>query len=98
MERRLVFAILLMILVAVVPSLFLKPPRRPVTVADSTLTQAAPRDTVRAPAATRPVERRAIPPAQPRPAAAPAETVTVVSPLARYTLSSAGATLESAEL
>ncbi len=100
MERRLVFAILLMILVAVVPSLFLKPARRPTAAADST--QAAPV----APGATgaqspaRPTTAAPMRPAPPPPraAAAPAETVTVATPLARYTLSSTGATVERAQL
>jgi YidC/Oxa1 family membrane protein insertase len=98
MERRLVVAILLMILVAVVPSLFLKSPRRPPVLADSTRVQPAVPDSVPARPAARPAETRAIRQEAARVAPAPAETVTVTTPLARYTLSSAGATLEQAEL
>jgi YidC/Oxa1 family membrane protein insertase len=98
MERRLVVAILLMIVVAVLPSLFLKSPRRPVTAVDSTQVQPAGPDTARAqPAAAKPAEPRPIPQAPTRRPAAPAETVTVATPLAKYTMSSAGATLDEAE-
>ncbi len=97
MERRLVVAILLMIVVAVLPSLFIKPPRRPV-VPDSA--RVAPPDTVRAESVARaaPVPVR---PARRAPAAAPsapAETAVVATPSAKYELSSAGATLQQAEL
>jgi len=95
MERRLVVAILLMIAVAVLPSLFTKPaPRR----------ARAPGDTTRVSAAA-PESARAAPPpptpARPRPAVAPAaapETVVVATTAARYRLSSLGASLVGAEM
>jgi YidC/Oxa1 family membrane protein insertase len=98
MERRLVVAILLMIVVAVLPSLFLKSPRRPVAAADSTQVRPAGPDTTHARPAAKAVEPRPIRPAPARRPLALAETVTVATPLARYTMSSAGATLEGAEL
>ncbi|HXY68193.1 MAG TPA: membrane protein insertase YidC [Gemmatimonadales bacterium] len=96
MERRLVVAILLMIAVAIVPSLLLKPaPRRAASPGDTA--QAAP-----AAPSPRPAEvpRPAPAPRRPSPAAAgtPAETVVVATPAARYRLTSMGAALESAEL
>ncbi len=102
MERRLVLAIVLMMLVAIIPSLFLKA-RRPVRsasggdTAGAAVRQPAPESAARAIPAPAPVQRRQAPPVR---AAAPvaAETVTVATPLARYTLTSAGAAIESAEL
>ncbi len=109
MERRLVFAILLMIVVAVVPSLFLKPARRPpLRGTDSTHAQPGPTDTVRAGAAAArgaqaPQTPRPTPVPAARPAAAPvapvpAETTTVADPLAQYTFTTIGAALERAGL
>jgi len=98
LERRLVVAILLMIGVAVLPSLFIKSPRRPTAPVDSTQARAAAPDTAPAAAPPKAEERKAVRPAPTRKLAAPTETVTVATPLARYTLSSAGATLEGAEL
>jgi YidC/Oxa1 family membrane protein insertase len=106
MERRLVVAVLLMIVVAVVPSLFFKSAHRPVPgiPADSAAaTAAAPRaDTVTAPAAPRAVARPTAPPRRrssvpPAPAVA-AETVTVGGSEARYTFTTLGAALERAVL
>jgi YidC/Oxa1 family membrane protein insertase len=103
MERRLVVAILLMIVVAVLPSLFIKPPpRRPPSAVPDTARvgpAAAPETTHVAPAP----RAAPVPPRAPRPAAAarpsaPADTVRLTTPHAAYTLSSAGATLEQVEL
>jgi YidC/Oxa1 family membrane protein insertase len=97
MERRLVFAILLMIIVAVLPSLFIKSPRRPAPAVDTTRTPPPVADS----AAVRPApppEPERMSRAAPRQAPASAETVTVATRQARYTLSSAGATLEGAQL
>ena len=102
MERRLVVAILLMIAVAMVPSLFFKPPRRPTpSPGDSARASAVPAETATArpapgptPGPTPPGIRRA-----PR-AAAPAisaETLSVATSGARYTLTTLGAALEGAE-
>ncbi len=97
MERRLVVAILLMIMVAVVPSLFIKPPRRPVSTDSS---RVGPPDTARAESVARPAPAPVRPVRRPAPAApsAPAETVSVATPLATYELSGAGATIQRAEL
>ena len=98
MERRLVVAILLMILVAVLPSLFLKSRPRPVAPADSTQARVPSPDTTHAPPTVEEEEIRATRPAPVRLPAAPAESVIIATPLARYTLSGEGATLEGAEL
>jgi YidC/Oxa1 family membrane protein insertase len=101
MERRLVLAIVLMILVAVIPSLFIKPAaRRPAGPADTARGgPRPPRDTVAiaAPAARAP-ERRLPPQAAGESARVIAETASVVTPAARYTLSSFGAAVEGAVL
>jgi YidC/Oxa1 family membrane protein insertase len=95
MERRLVFAIVLMILVAVIPSLFIKPTRRPSRAADTTRAAPTPaRESVVA--APQPPPMRA--PRVTPPARVPSETATVATPGARYTLSSDGATIERAVL
>ena len=99
MERRLILAIALMIVVAVLPSLFLKPaPRRPVAGAG-----AAAESTAAAAVATPPSAPAAAASAAPTPAArpaesAPAETVELATPRARYTFTTYGAALESAVL
>ena len=99
LERRLVVAILLMIAVAVLPSLFIKSPPRPIAPADTTRAPAATPDTARLPSLPRAQQpARPAPAREPAALAAPAETVTIATPLARYTLSTAGATLEGAEL
>ena len=67
LERRLVFAILLMIAVAVVPSLIIKSPRRPMAPADTTLARAATPDTARLPSLPRAQQA-----ARPAPAREPA--------------------------
>jgi YidC/Oxa1 family membrane protein insertase len=109
MERRLVVAILLMVVVAVLPSLFFKPVHRPVAAAaDTTRASAARADTsvgggrAAASATPAPPARGAAVPS-PRRNAAPAapvvaETATVADPLARYTFTTIGAALESVEL
>jgi YidC/Oxa1 family membrane protein insertase len=102
MERRLVVAILLMIAVAMVPSLFFKSPRRPApSPGDSTRASAVPAETATArptpsppPGHTPPGIRRAPPAAAP---SITAETVTVATSGARYTLTTLGAALEGAE-
>ena len=101
MERRLVFAILLMILVAVVPSLFLKPtPRRaPAAAVDSSRAIVSSADTASRAAQPRPAAApRPAAPAAPAVPSVAAETVTVSSAAAGYVFSSFGATLEGAEL
>ena len=88
-----------MIVVAVVPSLFLKPARRPaLSRADSTRAVGAPADTAIARGVAAPPVR-SVPAhaAAPVPSAAPAETLTVATAEARYTLTSLGAALQAAE-
>jgi YidC/Oxa1 family membrane protein insertase len=97
MERRLIVAILLMILVAVLPSLFIKSARRRAPSADTTQVPVAAPETTRAPAPEQ-TQARPARPAPVRVPAAPAESVTVVTPLARYTLSSDGAAVTGAEM
>ncbi|MEK7667055.1 MAG: membrane protein insertase YidC [Gemmatimonadota bacterium] len=98
MERRLLLAISLMIVVAVLPSLFIKPqprrptPQRPTPAArDSAATGPAPQAVAPAlaPAARAPVE----------PVAAPVrgDTAAVATPRARYRFNTVGAALESAQ-
>lgn len=106
MERRLVAAILLMIVVAVVPSLLFKPAHRPAAPgADTALVAAGRKDSARVATAPVAAPPSAAPVAQVRPSAlarpaapALAETVTVADPLARYTFSTIGAALERVEL
>ncbi len=107
MERRLVVAILLMIVIAVLPSLFFKPVHRPaVPGADTTRAAAARADTAAGRAAVSalpaaPARGAAVAPSRRSAAPAPAvaaETVTVADPLARYTFTTVGAALEGAEL
>jgi YidC/Oxa1 family membrane protein insertase len=97
MERRLVLAIVLMILVAVIPSLFIKPAaRRPASAADTAQAARGPEgDTAVAAPRAAPVPVRPAPPPQ---GPATAETASVVTPAARYTLTSFGAAVERAVL
>ena len=100
MERRLLMAISLMIVVAVLPSLFLKPARRPpAAAADSVavpetvaVREAAAPTRAIAPAPQRPVTQ------EPQAPAAPADTASIVSAQAMYRFTSLGAALEAAEL
>jgi YidC/Oxa1 family membrane protein insertase len=96
MDRRLLWAVLLMMAIAFVPSIFIKRPPRPVPAA-------APVDF---PAAASPAPAggvTAVAPA-PSPAApagevtAPTDTITVTTPLARYGVSTRGAVLTSLDL
>jgi YidC/Oxa1 family membrane protein insertase len=96
-ERRLIVAILLMVVVAIAPSLFWSPKRR--------APAAAGRDTSAAPAVTAPQDTQrpappvALPTDRPPAAAAPAsDTVWVTSPLYRLGFSTRGGALVSAEL
>jgi len=95
-ERRVILAFVLALLVAIVPSILFPPkkmaPRRP--------PPPGARDTVHgaAPAAAAPQAPQAIRPPGPGAPAAPAETVWVTSPLYRFGFSTAGGALVSAEL
>jgi YidC/Oxa1 family membrane protein insertase len=100
MDRRTVWAILLMMVIAIAPALFIKRPPRPTpgsadsTTAAPTPAPAAPSraDSLRAPRDT------AARSAAPAPAAARADTVRVTSPLYRYGISTAGGRLVDAQL
>jgi YidC/Oxa1 family membrane protein insertase len=103
MERRLILAIALMIVVAVLPSLFIKPAprRRPVTgqapaAAESTAGTAAPPTAAAVPPAA--AVRRSAPAAGAPTIAVRAETVVVATPHASYRFTTLGAALESADL
>ena len=109
MDRRTVWAILLMMVIAVAPALFLKKPAaRSPGRADSLATPAP--DTARAPAAaalagpdtTHPPARdssgEAVRPDRPAGTTAAEDTVRVTSPLYTYGISTRGATLAYAEL
>jgi YidC/Oxa1 family membrane protein insertase len=101
MERRLLFAISLMIVVAVLPSLFMKPaPRRP------SPQPAAPTAAPESAAAAR-VTPQPVAPTRVRSVRAPAgtatapvagDTVSLVSPRSRFRFNTVGAALESSEL
>jgi YidC/Oxa1 family membrane protein insertase len=100
MDRRTVWAILLMMVIAIAPAILIKRPPRPAPgAADSTATRpqpAAPRPAAGAPAAD---SLRAAPRSDAT-TTAPAgiDTVRVISPLYRYGISTAGARLIEARL
>jgi YidC/Oxa1 family membrane protein insertase len=101
MDRRTVWAILLMMVIAIVPAIFIKRPASPPTAADSTARDSLGRDSL-APAPTpRPAEANA-PSVAPTPdsgtSQAPPRTVTATSPLYSYGVSTTGARLTSARL
>lgn len=102
MERRLLVAIALMIVVAVLPSLFMKqPPRRPAAVRPVATApeSTAARPEVQPAAPEVSVARRPV--TAPAPAAvlaASADTATLTTPRARYRFSALGASLTAAEL
>ncbi len=100
MDRRTVWAILLMMVIAIAPAILIKRPPRPTPgAADSTATRpqpAAPRPAAGAPAVD---SLRAAPPGDATtPAPAGIDTVHVISPLYRYGISTAGARLVEARL
>jgi YidC/Oxa1 family membrane protein insertase len=102
MERRLILAISLMIVVAVIPSLFMKPTaRRPVPGQPPAAAESAgagvPAPPSSAPAPPVSAARAPVPSAAPGGRAVSADTVTIVSPRARYRFTTLGAALESAE-
>jgi YidC/Oxa1 family membrane protein insertase len=96
-QRRVIAAILLMLVIAIVPSLIFKPrpvPRAPGAAIDSGRTAATPAESV--PAAPPPAPS-VNPPIRPS-AQLPAETIWVTSPLYRFGFTTRGARLVSAEL
>jgi YidC/Oxa1 family membrane protein insertase len=93
-ERRVILTIVLMLIVAIAPSL-IWPPKQPAGRPDG------PTDSVSArPPATQPTPAPALPSARPpvRPTAQPADTVWVTSPLYRLGFSTRGGALVSAQL
>ncbi len=98
MDRRTVWAILLMMVIAILPALLIKRPARPAggpLPADTTATAPAPPSAVIAPS---PADSVRAPGDTTRPAAATAPTVRVTSPLYTYGVSTAGGRLVQAEL
>ena len=97
MDRRIILAIVLMLVVAVLPSILFppKPGRRVAGRADSSH---AARDTVATPVETPSEPPVYAPTRQPAPISAPAETVWVTTPASRFGFSTAGGKLVAAEL
>src|SRR6185369_5438700 len=97
MDRRMLWAVMLMMAIAFIPSIFIKRPPPPVPAAQLDSTTPVVEGTVTpgsAPAAT-----PAAPGAQRGAVAAiPAETISVTTPLARYGVSTRGAVLTSLDL
>lgn len=93
MERRLLFAIVLMMAVLMVPSLFMKRRPAPPRAAGPRDSVAATQDTAAAPRAI-----AIAAPVVPVPTAPTGDTVTLMSPRAAYRFATAGATLEQATL
>jgi len=102
MDRRTVWAILLMMVIAIAPAILIKRPPRPNPVPGTpadTAAMTAPAPTT-APASVGPVPTDSLrpPPDSAAPAAARADTVRVVSPLYSYGISTAGGRLVEARL
>jgi YidC/Oxa1 family membrane protein insertase len=104
MDRKVVVAILLMMVIAIVPTFVMKPAKPPAAVAD---TSAAAADSAHRAAAPTPAAPQAAAPGAPSGrdsaaaapgAAAPADTIVARSPLYRYVISTRGAELVSATL
>src|SRR5512135_159212 len=95
MDRRAVWAIVLMMAIAMLPAVFFKkPPRRP--PGRDTVQAGAPASTPPAAAGAQPPAPMAAPPESTT--AAPIKTVVITSPLYRYGLSTHGGTLVEARL
>jgi YidC/Oxa1 family membrane protein insertase len=91
MDRRFVLAVVLMMLIAVLPSFFVKPAKRPAPP------RPAPADT--GTVAARPADTARVVAPVPGPAArVPAETVIVSAPLYRYSISTRGGAIVQGEL
>jgi len=96
-QRRVIVAVFLMLVIAIVPSIIFKPkpvPRAPGAVTDTGRSAAAPVESAPAAAAPAPSVH---PPIRPS-AQLPADTVWVTSPLYRYGFTTRGARLVTAEL
>jgi YidC/Oxa1 family membrane protein insertase len=97
MDRRTVWAILLMMVIAIVPAIFIKrPPRPPAPATGDTTAVARPAPVAPAPAV--PAETLPAAPATATPASPAAATATVTSPLYAYGVSTQGGRLVSARL
>ena len=96
MDRRTLWAVLLMMAIFFVPTFFMKKPVRPVTPpASQAASDTAP---VVAPPTVGPSAAAAAPVAPGSVTAGPADTITVTTPLARYGVSTRGGVLTSLEL
>lgn len=99
MDRRVIWAIGLMMIIALAPTFFLKAPAKPVAAVDST--QAATDTGSRVlgrDSAFGPVGVVEAPNGVPTPLAAPADTVVVSSPLYRYAISTRGGAIVRATM
>jgi YidC/Oxa1 family membrane protein insertase len=97
-QRRVILAVFLMLVIAIVPSIMFRPKpvvRPPGAGIDSSPTVAAPAESTPSPA---PAPAPSARPPVPRTVQLPAETVWVTSPLYRFGFSTRGAQLVSAEL
>ncbi len=96
MDRRTLWAVMLMMLIALVPTFFMKKPARPVAgVVDSTTSDSAAVAPAMTPAIATPTTSGA---ASAPVSGAHVDTIAVTTPLARYGFSSRGATLTSLDL
>ena len=98
MDRRTVWAILLMMAIAIVPAIFIKRPPKP---AVPTASQVAPLDTVTTPSPARPdtsAPRAVDTTGAPAPAAQIADTIRITSPIYNYGISTVGGRLIEAKL
>jgi YidC/Oxa1 family membrane protein insertase len=95
MDRRVIWAIALMMIIAIAPSFFMKPPKRAAKPVDSTLV--APATPMTAPPQVEP-ERTTVPAAAVSTQRLPAETVTVSSPLYSYAIATRGGAIVQATL
>ncbi len=93
-QRRLLLAIVLMIAVAVLPSLFLKRPRPPARPPADTTAVAGSRDSLAAPATATTPRVAAVPAVAPRGVTAPADTAVLHRPEATYRFTTLGAAID----
>jgi YidC/Oxa1 family membrane protein insertase len=98
MDRRLLWAVLLMMAIAFVPSLFVKRPPPPVPAAAGVDTAAVAAPAPAGAVASAAPAPAAVPVAPAGDVTAPADTIAVTTPLARYGVSTRGAVLTSLDL
>jgi len=95
MDRRTLWAVMLMMAIALVPTFFIKKPVRPATPTAPAANDSAPAATPSAAAAGAPSVGPVAPGTAP---VAPSDTITVTTPLARYGVSTRGGVLTSLQL